>query len=691
MHSRHNRRDFVRLGAAGLAMGWLAPRLAARTLPASVGTDGRELNLGNHRIRARWRVGPAGVEWLDVRAGALTLPVAAPAFSLRLGDETVPATALVAGPPRTEHLEARPDAACLAERLPGRALALHLADPAGRFQVDWRAELRDGSHYIRQIVTVQAAGSDVPLDEITLVSLPADGVSVTGTVAGSPFTRVQPEGGWFAACEHPLALHRLDGGRALGSFRRALPLAAGQSASYSSVVGVVAAGQMRRDFLAYVERERAHPYRPFLHYNSWFDLGYFTPYDEAGCLDVIAAFGRELYTARHVRLDSFLFDDGWDNHQDWDFNAGFPRGFTAISAAAAAIGAAPGMWLSPWGGYGAPRQERLAFAAAHGYEINREGLALSGPVYYRLFHDACLRMIRQYGVNQFKLDGTGSTAAVVPGSAFGSDFEAAIALIGDMRAAEPGLFINLTTGTYPSPFWLRYADSTWRGGSDTAFAGVGTDRQQWITYRDADTFRHVVGRGPLYPLNSLMLHGIVYARHARRLDTDPGQDFDAEVRAYFGTGTQLQEMYISHGLLAPGDWDVLAEAAQWARRNAATLLDTHWIGGDPAQLEPYGHAAWSRENAIVTLRNPADRPQSFALDVAAAFELPHSAPTRFRLHSPWRRDQWRQPQPDTPIEFEAGRPLNLTLRPFEVLTLQARSLTARAVEPASPQFTGTDA
>ena len=95
---------------------------------------------------------------------------------------------------------------------------------------------------------------------------------------------------------------------------------------------------------------------------------------------------------------------------------------------------------------------------------------------------------------------------------FDSDFAAAIYLIGELRALKPDLYINLTTGTYPSPFWLRYADSIWRGGEDHDFLGVGPKREQWITYRDADTYEHVVLRGPLYPLNSLMLHGIIYAK-----------------------------------------------------------------------------------------------------------------------------------------------------------------------------------
>ena len=82
---------------------------------------------------------------------------------------------------------------------------------------------------------------------------------------------------------------------------------------------------MRRDFLAYLERERAHPYRTFLHYNSWYDLGYFTPYTATDAVDRINAFGRELTEKRGVKLDSFLFDDGWDKHDSlWKFNAGFP-------------------------------------------------------------------------------------------------------------------------------------------------------------------------------------------------------------------------------------------------------------------------------------------------------------------------------------------------------------------------------
>ncbi len=62
-----------------------------------------------------------------------------------------------------------------------------------------------------------------------------------------------------------------------------------------------------------------------------------------------------------------------------------------------------------------------------------------------------------------------------------------------------------------------------------------------------------------------MLHGIIYAKHAKNLDSDSQGDFQNEVRDYFGNGTQLQEMYITPALLSSANWDTLAEAAKWSR------------------------------------------------------------------------------------------------------------------------------
>ena len=89
-----------------------------------------------------------------------------------------------------------------------------------------------------------------------------------------------------------------------------------------------------------------------------------------------------------------------------------------------------------------------------------------------------------------------------------------------------------------------------------------------MTYRDAETYDNVVTKGPLYPLNSLMLHGIIYATNAAQMHGMSDADFAVQAREFFGNGTQLQEMYITPKLLDQQNWDDLAEAAKWARANA---------------------------------------------------------------------------------------------------------------------------
>jgi hypothetical protein len=674
------RREFARQAALTISSLSIVPRKfcgpaflsnEASTDAVSARLNHDKLTLQNAAISAEWQLPAGGLQLMEVRdqRGGTVLHVANPAFKLVLSDATtIDATALrVAGAPRIETLQPTPHAARYSEGLRGKQIAALFRNADGKLQVQWRATLREGSHYIRQELTLMANGADLPLREIIPIDIEAPSAHVAGIVDGSPIVA----DAWFLAFEHPLSQSVIENRRARCRLLRQLPLKAGQSITYSSVIGATAPGQLRRDFLRYIERERAHPYRTFLHYNSWYDLGYFTPFDEAAAVDAIHSFGEELHVKRGVTLDSFLFDDGWDDHKLWGFNSGFPRGFTPLKEAAAKYGAAPGVWLSPWGGYSKPKQERLAYGKEHGFEMNEDGLALSGPVYYRRFREVCLEMIRNYGVNQFKFDGTGNTTRVIPGSEFGSDFEAALRLIADLRAARPDLYVNLTTGTYPSPFWLMHADSTWRGGEDHDFAGVGPSRQQWVTYRDSDVFANVVKRGPLYPINSLMLHGMIFARHAKYLSADPNGDFADEVHAYFGTGTQLQEMYITPSLLSEENWDVLAEAANWSRRNAAVLVDTHWIGGDPAALEVYGWAARSSEKGIVTLRNPKDRPQSFDLDLRAALELPDAAPQRFSARCPWKNSSRVHP-----MQFQAGQPQPILLQPFEVLTLELTPVDA---------------
>jgi hypothetical protein len=542
----------------------------------------------------------------------------------------------------------------------------NFATPGFPARLQWCLIVRPGMAYARQLLSITATTQDLPIAEIRLLQFADPDARVDGVVKGSPVVSKN----MFYGFEHPLSVSTVRDGEVTASLFRDLPLRAGQTIAYSSVLGTSRPGQLRRAFLRYIETERPRPYRPFLHYNSWFDLGYENRFNETGALDRINAFGQQLTVARHVQLDSFLFDDGWDDPNTlWGFNSGFPNGFTKAGAAAAQYRAGIGVWLSPWGGYGDQKIERISYGREHGYEILHDGYALSGPKYFQQFQDTCLKMIDQYNVNQFKFDGTGNANSVFPGSAFDSDFDAAIHLIERLRKQKPAIFINLTTGTTASPFWLFYADSIWRGGEDHDFSGVGTPRQRWITYRDAQTYKNIVRQGPLFPLNSLMLHGIVYAKHAKDLTTDPNNDFADEVHSYFGSGTQLQEMYITPSLLSPTNWDTLAEAARWSRSHADTLKDVHWIGDDPDRLQIYGWAAWSPREGVITLRNPSNHPQEFNVDVAKIFELQQADPAIYKVHSVWHDEKGSNQKPLQ--EMRKGRKYLIHLAPFEVITLEA--------------------
>ncbi len=191
-------------------------------------------------------------------------------------------------------------------------------------QVDatWCLVQPTDARYLRQTLSLKARHADVPATEVALLDFASADAHVVGTVSGSPAVG----GNIYYGFEHPLSKTSVEHGTVHAAIARTLPLRAGTSVTYSSVIGVAAPGQMRRDFLAYIERERPRAYAPFLHYNSWYDLGFGERYGEAGALDRVRAFGEQLVEQRHVQLDSFLFDDGWDDtHSFWQFNKGFPR------------------------------------------------------------------------------------------------------------------------------------------------------------------------------------------------------------------------------------------------------------------------------------------------------------------------------------------------------------------------------
>ncbi|MGA2067904.1 MAG: hypothetical protein ABSG86_23245 [Thermoguttaceae bacterium] len=655
------------LGAAifGLDAGYPGPAPG----PAKVVCREGEIALKTGALALSWTAAKQGLKARaarDQRSGRSLAP-AGELFQIVLADgrRYAASTLEAEGGPQSGELAPRAGAARLAARIPGKQVQLALRSADGRLGLLWRAVIHDGANYVRQELEITAR-RDCAIREIVWLDGPLDGARTAGLVDGSPLAA----GDFFLGCEDPHALNAGDGAKVSCRLRRNAPLGKGETIANSFVIGVAPPGQMRRAFLYYLERERAHPYRPFLHYNSWYDIAW-DPFalNETNCLEAIRLCGENLVKQRGVVVDAMVFDDGWDNPRTlWQFHGGFPRGFTPLAESCRRYDTRLGVWLSPFGGYGEPKEQRLKFGRAQSYETNANGFSLAGPKYYAAFKRACLAMIRDYGVNHFKFDGIASGMyANGAGADYLLDTEAMRRLMLELRQEAPNLYINLTTGSWPSPFWLRYADSLWRQGDDMGFAGKGSRQQQWLTYRDQETFRNIAGKGPLFPLNALMTQGVAYSRRGRAGDPAfNSAGFKDDVRAFFGSGTSLQELYVQPGRLTAADWDVLAEAARWSRANADVLVDTHWIGGDPGKLAVYGFASWTPRKGIVMLRNPDDRPQEFLFDVQSAFQLPAGAAGKFALRSPWAEDAGKPALP-----AEAGKPLRLTLKPLEVVVLEA--------------------
>lgn len=535
-------------------------------------------------------------------------------------------------------------------------------DPALEIQL---TQQKSSARYARTFLEVVNTGDEeLPLHRIVLVDAVAPAnAHVEGVTAGSPVV----VGSVFFGVEHPFAENAVANGRVTCALPIMLPLRPGEKVVASFVYGEASEpSQLRRSFAAYLNEERPRAYAPFLLHNTWYNLGYSNTFSEQEELDLIKTLGHELVEERCAQIDAFVLDDGWDDtHTLWRFHAGWPEGLTHMKEAAAKWGAMPGIWMSPWGGYNQPKKERLASAASDGFEIRDGGFSLAGLRYYQRFRALCVEAILEGGVGFFKFDGIGAKEGGVIDPAAGRDFDAMLRLIAELRTLRPDLYVSQTVGTWPSPWWLLLVDNIWRGGADHDFVGVGSDRQRWITYRDAQVYQNVVQRAPLFPLNSLMLHGIILAEHADRLAATHESDFKNEVRSYFGSGTQLQELYLSPELISSANWDAIAESANWARRNADVLADTHWLGGDPAKLEPYGWAAWSPGMGIITLRNPSDQAVRFVLEAGAVFELPTGACSEFSVRTAYEDSE-------APIEsLAAGTPVEIELEPFEVLVLEA--------------------
>ena len=567
-------------------------------------------------------------------------------FKVLLGDgKTITASEMKLEDVKMVTLAENPSAATASLRYAGKALEARFTYE--ELSIVWRAVLRNGSHYLRTEMDIQAA-KDLPMKGIVAMNyLVAKNSAYTAPeVVGNTRGAILASNHIFAGLETPMGLNSCkDEGNAThieGLWRRNTTLKAGKTWNISSVVGLVAPNQLRRSFLAYSERERAVAWRPYPVYISWYELNIDRNNAQAPsykgnmtveqCADVVSHWKTHFYDKYQMAPKAFVWDDGWDQYGTWTFNPNFPNGFDEPANEAKKMGTGIGAWLGPVGGYGQSGEYRRAYWRSKG------GMQLSNEDYYNFFIRCCTNMIDRYDFRFFKFDGISAQASAIgpdEGTRGEENAEAIISIERAVRQKRPDIFLNTTVGTWASPFWFHFTDAVWRQEGDYGEAGdQGTDRERWITYRDRLVYQNFIQRSPVCPINTLMTHGFILSRWGA---VSKNMDYDGivrEMRCAFACGSGMVELYNDYKLMdeikdnqgnAGALWKDLAECIKWQQEQADVLPDAHWVGGNPwdgKKANVYGWAAWNGKKSVLTLRNPSASAQTFTTTLREALDIP---------------------------------------------------------------------
>lgn len=427
----------------------------------------------------------------------------------------------------------------------------------------------------------------------------------------------------FLAVEYPAVENFIDGNHLKIGYIVGEKITKNKIISYPSIIGVSPTTEkLEHRFMSYVDSIKVKGTRPFLLYNSWYDLrnpaiaeGPESIMNEKNVLERIESFKKYMYEKHDIRLDAFVLDDGWDNYNSiWEIDTGhLPHKFTPFLNPLKEMNTSLGIWASPFCGY-SNRDMRVKWGSEHGYEKTGDFLCFAGKNYKDQFEKKMIEYTKEFNMGYFKWDGfllacNEPDHGHLPGVYSRKNLIATyIHMMQSVRKINPEIFINITVGSWLSPWWLKYADCIWMQGEDYAYAEdvpSSNPREKSITYRDAVLWDNFQNQKLLFPMSSLMTHGIIKGRLNFLGGKNEALDsFTNEVMMYFGRGVMMWELYVSPDLLSDSEWDAISYSLKWAKHNKDILSRTKMILGNPLKREPYGYVHLTKDKGIILLRNP---------------------------------------------------------------------------------------
>jgi hypothetical protein len=465
---------------------------------------------------------------------------------------------------------------------------------------------------------------------------------------GQPAAALLERGGVFFGVEYPAAENHLEmrEGRAeiLCGQEFGRLIGADWLSSDWAVEGLAPNAFVKYWFFQYLDQVRAAPLRPFSLYNTWYDLR--SPEypnwsaDKVMCeqstLRMVDLLRTKMLDKYGMRLDAFVLDDGWDVYEsDWVLRGDeWPRGLKPLADELRKTGTALGLWLGPTGGYSF-RMKRVNWMREHGYEVvgqNKDDamLCLAGKKYGALLKKRVVDFVANDGVGYFKWDGIQFSCSE-PDHGHPIDIysrRAVMESLADMcravRRLNPSIFLNITSGTWLSPWWVKFADAIWMQGMDYGFADVPSlsRRDGAITYRDFILYDDLRQQDFWFPLANLMTHGIIKGKNESvGAAAEPLDKFTDDVLLYFARGVSMYELYVSPDILSDGEWTSIARSMAWARDRFPVLMNSAMTGGNPLKGEAYAYVHFKGRRGIVAVRNPAMEPARLKVKLDPAVGL----------------------------------------------------------------------
>lgn len=430
---------------------------------------------------------------------------------------------------------------------------------------------------------------------------------VRGGGQGQP---VRVDDTWFFGLEHPCGEAVMEQGvlhlrQAPGYRFGIVPLAL-----HTMVVGGGVGGEVGAVLADYVRRLR-RPARSLTLYNTWCDMrgAELTLRGVSNAAAAIQSKLREYGTA----LDVVAIDDGWFVPQSiWAHDTNkFPGGMQVARDAVKAAGARLGLWL-PLSGHSLD----TGWGRERGYEVaSPRYYCMSGTNYNRTLRAQLRELMADGAIDYFKHDFNFFWCGRTDHGHFPSreqsteaNVNALLELLQFEAREHPRIFLAITTGIWPSPWWLPYVDTIWMGGGDHDYnraipASRGSAFE--MNYRDGALYTLLVEKEVAFPLSALMTHGVVDGRHtpySMRQEDDEG--WANYLMNYVGRGTLMREFYITPEHLTQRRWEMMARAIRWARLLDGCMAEAHFILGNPNKAELFGYTGKSNGLRYVSLRNP---------------------------------------------------------------------------------------